>query len=577
VDELHQYRGLFGSHMALTIRRLRRVASFYGASPRFLACSATIGNPGEVAEAICGVPFTVVQGSGAARGPRTLLVWEPRSFLAEDGNARAATQAEAARLFCLLVQNGLGTILFALSRGAAESMSVIARERLGSALADRVAPYRNGYSPGQRREIEEGLKWGRLLGVVATNSLEVGVDIGGLDAAVIAGYPSSKSSLWQQAGRAGRASRPSLAVFIPQERVVDAYYAAHPELLLDGRFEDGVVDLANPLVAASHLVCAAIERPLRRAELSLLGPSALDAVRLALADGRLTRGPGVLTATGAQGHRDVGLRGDAGENYEILGPSGHLGTIDRLHLLREAFPGAVYLHAGARYRVSSVDDGAKRVTVALEPSPVATQVRLHTTVRIEGNVTNLSGNRTAARFGYGPVVVRQTATAYREGPLGRPGNSVLVPLPPGLAYELRTSGWWLAFPASLRRDVEQGDPRRFLAGLHAVEHLMPAAVSLRLLCDPRDIVAVYEEHHAGLGGAALFLFDNRAGGAGIATRAAEQASAILTSALDVVRACACKDGCPRCVVGTSCWRPGEATWKDAAVAVLSRLQDGAVA
>ncbi|HZU77444.1 MAG TPA: Zn-binding domain-containing protein, partial [Dehalococcoidia bacterium] len=571
LDELHQYRGLFGSHLAMVVRRLRRLAAYYACRPQLIACSATVGNPGEVATRIGGVPFEVIEGSGAARGPRTLLIWQPPELKGLAGE-RADAGAEAVGVFTALVRRGLGTILFALSRTAAEAMSMQARERLGPALAGRVAPYRSGYSPAQRREIEEGLKRGWLLGVVSTNALEVGIDIGGLDAAVLAGFPGSKASFWQQAGRAGRGARHSLAVYVPLNRVVDSYYVSHPDELLTGPYEDAVVDLANLRVAEPHLVCAAAELPLRDSELRGFSPVAKEAVARALETGALQHADGALVASGSP-HREVGLRGGGGELFAISSPTGELGTIDPLHVYREAYPGAVYLHGGARYRVIAVEREACRVRVRRLDEALATEPVMQTIVTVGGRDSEqrLQSGRYTLTVGAGPVTVHQTTVAYRERTLRGARQSRLLPLPAGLAYELPTVAWWTVFPAELRRALEAGDPRRFLSGLHALEHVLPAAVSLRLVCDPRDVVAVYEPAHAALGGPALFLFDDRAGGAGLAVRAAERAHEVLRAAYEIVRGCRCAEGCPACVVSASCWRGYDDAGKAAALALLGEV------
>lgn len=573
LDELHLYRGLFGAHLAMVMRRLLRIAALYGARPQIIACSATIGNPAELAERIAGRPFTVIEGSGAARGPRTFVVWRPRLLRSAGSEERADPQGEAVNLFCRLVSEGLGTILFALTRRGAETMLIQARERLGPALGARIAPYRNGYSPDQRRLVEERLKTGELLGVVSTNALEVGIDIGGLDAAVIAGFPGSRTSLWQQAGRAGRGTRSSLVAFVPYERVVDGYYAAHSEELLEGKFEDAIVDLANPSILAAHLACAAAERELRDHELAAFSPAAADAAGLAQAEGLLNRSERGWRANGENLHRGISLRGGTSATFEIEGASGPLGTIDEGHVYREAYPGALYLHEGVRYRVTALDAGIRRVLVMAEPGVLVTEPVLQTTVHVEGagSVRLLQQGKGKVQLATGPLRVRQTTTAFREIRLRGRHFERTVPLSPPLTHELVTSGCWLVVPPAVRAALERRDPRRFVAGLHALEHILPAAVSLRLLCDARDVVATYEVEHAALGGPALFLFDDYAGGAGIAMRAAAVFEELLLAGQAIIGGCPCRDGCPSCILSASCWRRYDDLDKSAAVELVSAL------
>ncbi len=575
LDELHMYRGLFGAHMAMVIRRLLRVAAMYGAAPRLIACSATIGNPGEMAARITGRPFVVVEGSGAARGERSFIVWRPPLVRGAKDGERTDPQAEAVNLFCRMVSEGLGSILFALTRRGAETMLIQARARLGPALAERIAPYRSGYSPEQRREVEERLKRGDLLGVVSTNALEVGIDIGGLDVAIIAGFPGSRTSLWQQAGRAGRGTRGSAVALVPYERVVDAYYAANPEDLLSGRFEDAIVDLENPRIAASHLVCAAAEAVLTDAEAAFLSPVSIEALRLAAADGRLRRTVKGWSSSDEGAHRVVGLRGSTARLLQIGGPAGDLGTIDLAHALREAHPGAIYLHEGERYRVRSLDVKSGRVETNREPGLLVTEPLVQGIVHVE-RVDRRRALRSCCAdvvIGSGAVILRQTTTGYREVRLRGKHPVRTEVLQQALSYEMATFGCWLVVPDPVRKRLEGSDPRRFGAGLHALEHLLPSAVSLRSLCDARDVIATYEIEHETMSGPTLFLLDDCEGGAGIATRAYEIFEDLLASCAEIVRSCKCRDGCPACILSAACWRQYDDVDKSAALSLIVELLD----
>lgn len=575
-DEMHLYRGLFGAHMAMVARRALRVAALYGAEPLVIGCSATVGNPAELGERLLGRPVRVVRGSGAGRGPRTFMVWQPPLLRGAGAGERASAQNEAVNLFCTLVEEGLGTILFALTRRGAEAMSIEARQTLGPALAGRVAPYRSGYTPTQRRLVEEQLKSGELLGVISTNALEVGIDIGGLDAAVIAGFPGSRTSFWQQAGRAGRGERGALVAFVPYPRAVDGYYAAHPEALLAGTHEDAIVDLGNARVLAAHLACAAREVPLRPADPAAFAPAAADAAHLALADGRLAAHEDGLIATQAQNHTAVGLRGAAGAVCRIVGPTGELGTIDEAHFFLETHPGAIYLHNGQRFRVRALDRRHGRVEVTPEPALLLTEPVVQTVVHAEPPHAERAfgpGGETTRLFA-GALTVRRTTISYREiHPYGRTAP-VITPLAEPLTYELATAGLWAVFPPTLRRRLDAAGQRRFFAGLHALEHVLPAAVSLRVLCDARDVIATFEEDHATLGGPALFLYDDYAGGAGVAERLLPDFAELLRLSLAIVRDCACRDGCPACILSVGCWRPFDEPDKSAAIALLGELVGG---
>ena len=558
IDEAHSYRGLFGAHMALTVRRLLRSCAGLGATPRIVVCTATVGNPLELAETLTGRDCTLVHGSGAARGSRTFAVWQ-----SHDGGRRAGdAEGEAVAVLCAAVRAGLGTILFTLTRRGAENAAARARAALGPSLAPKVAPYRSGYAPAQRRELEEKLRDGRLCGVIATNALEVGIDVGGLDVAIVAGFPGSRTALWQQLGRAGRGERPSLGVFVPYPRAVDGYYAAHPGDLRSERFEDAAIDLGNAHVAGAHLVCAAAEAPLRDEELPLFGPAARIGLEDALSAGRLKRSGERYLATDPRPHAAVSLRGGAGESFSMFSAGKAIGTLDAVHLGLEAYPGATYLHAGERFRVLSVDLTRRAVELTHDGDAAETLPIVQTVVQI---AERRPEQATAT------LRVRTTTTGFqRRGPGRSRGEP--IPLAEPLRHDFVTEGFWLLLADERRAAIERRDGAAFLAGLHALEHLLPSAVALLCACDARDVLATAVADHGALGGAAVFLYDACEGGAGIAARVRRRNAELLRLAEAIVAGCRCRDGCPRCVLSGICWRQHTGQEKRVARELIGGLQ-----
>ena len=370
VDELHSFRGIFGSHVAHLLRRLRRLAHHYGADPTFVCCSATIGQPERLASALCGVPVEPVLDDGSPRGERLVAVWNPQPLDAVTG-ARLSSNGETAGLVAELVRSGQKTIAFCRSRRSTEVVAADVRRRVPSRLRRRVKPYRGGYLADERREIEEELFGGRLDGVIATSALELGIDVGGLDAVVLNGFPGTIASFWQQAGRAGRSARASAAVLVAGSDQLDQWLASHPHELVTRPPEPVVVNPANPYVADAHLRCAAHEKPLTHAD-ERYWPGLLDEVvlRLALDDQVVVRcrargrGPQALYSAGGWPAHGVGLRVGSGGQVMLRTTEGDaVGTVELGRACEQAHPGAAYLHAGQSWRVVELDLDERQAVV----------------------------------------------------------------------------------------------------------------------------------------------------------------------------------------------------------------------
>jgi DEAD/DEAH box helicase domain-containing protein len=573
VDELHAFRGIFGSHVAHLLRRLRRLAHHYGADPTFVCCSATIGQPERLASAVCGVPVEAVLDDGAPQGERLVAVWNPPP-LDEATGARVSPNGETAGLVAELVRSGQKTIAFCRSRRTTEVVAADVRRRLPSRFRRRVKPYRGGYLADERREIEDELFGGRLDGVVATSALELGIDVGGLDAVVLNGFPGTIASFWQQAGRAGRAGRPSAAVLVAGSDQLDQWMAAHPHELVGRPPEPVVINPANPFVADAHLRCAAHEKPLTHAD-ERYWPGLLDEIvrRLALDDQVVVhergrgRGPQALYAAGGWPSHGVGLRVGAGGQVALRTADGDaVGTVELARACEQAHPGASYLHAGQSWRVVELDlDGRCAV---VEPDDGTTYTVARTDVDIR--VTSCDARRRvgALDVGLGAVEVHQQVTGYqrKDALTGESLGVTPLQLP---RSTLTTRAFWYHVPESLLEAA--GVDRRDAPGaLHAAEHAGIGVLPLFTICDRWDVGGVSTLHQPDIGGPAIVIYDGYQGGAGVAELGYEAAERHVRATASVIDACPCVTGCPSCVQSPKCGNGNDPLDKGAALSLLRR-------
>jgi DEAD/DEAH box helicase domain-containing protein len=571
VDELHAFRGIFGSHVAHLLRRLRRLANHYGADPTFVCCSATIGRPEQLASVVCGVPVEAVVDDGSPQAERLIAVWNPPPLDAATG-ARMSPNGETAGLMAELVRSGQKTIAFCRSRRTTEVVAADVRRRLPSRFRRRVTPYRGGYLADERREIEDQLFGGRLDGVVATSALELGIDVGGLDAVVLNGFPGTIASFWQQAGRAGRSGRPSAAVLVAGSDQLDQWMAAHPHELVGRPPEPVVINPANPFVADAHLRCAAHEKPLTHAD-ERYWPGLLDDVvrRLALDDQVVVhergrgRGPQALYSAGGWPSHGVGLRVGAGGQVALRTVDDEaVGTVELARACEQAHPGASYLHAGQSWRVVELDLDGRRAVV--EPDDGATYTVARTDIDIR--VTSCDARRPlgALEVGVGAVEVHQQVTGYqrKDALTGTSLGVTPLDLP---RSTLTTRAFWYRVPEALL--VTAGVDRRDAPGaLHAAEHAGIGVLPLFTICDRWDVGGVSTLHHADIGGPAIVIYDGYQGGAGVAELGYEAAERHVRATAAVIEACGCTSGCPSCVQSPKCGNGNDPLDKAAALSLL---------
>ncbi len=573
VDEMHAFRGIFGSHVAHLLRRLRRLANNYGADPTFVFCSATIGQPERLASALCGVPVTAVVDDGSPRAERLVAIWNPPP-LDDLTGARASPNGETAGLVAELVRSGQKTIAFCRGRRATEVVAADVRRRVPAPLRRRVKPYRGGYLAEERREIEDELFSGRLDGVIATSALELGIDVGGLDAVVLNGFPGTIASFWQQAGRAGRSGRPSAAVLVAGSDQLDQWMAAHPRELVERAPEPVVVNPANPFVADAHLRCAAHEKPLTHGD-ERYWPGMLDEVVLRLAqedqivvrERPRGRGPQALYAAGGWPAHGVGLRVGSGGQVVLRTPEGDaVGTVERGRACEQAHPGASYLHAGQSWRVVELDLDEREAVV--EPDDGATYTVARTAVDIR--VMSRDDRRMVGAFelGLGAVEVHQQVTGYQRKDTLTGESLGVTPLDLPRST-LTTRGFWYQVPDSLL--AAAGLDRATSPGaLHAAEHAGIGVLPLFTICDRWDVGGVSTLHQPDLGGAVIVIYDGYQGGAGVAELGYEAADRHVEATAEVIEACPCATGCPSCVQSPKCGNGNEPLDKAGALALLHR-------
>jgi DEAD/DEAH box helicase domain-containing protein len=573
VDECHTYRGVFGSHVAQVLRRLRRVCTRYGADPVFILASATTAEPERSARRLTGVPVVAVAGDGSPRGAKEFVLWEPpvSSLRGENGApVKRSTLAEAADLLADLVAAGARTVGFVRSRRAAETVAGLAKAALAdvdATLAEQVAAYRAGYLPYERRKLEQALQDGTIRALAATTALELGVDVAGLDAVVIAGWPGTRASLWQQAGRAGRAGQDSLAVLVARDDPLDTYLVRHPEAVFGHPAEATVLDPDNPYILAPHLCAAAQESPLTDADVDLFGPAAPEVLSALEAEKVLRRRTsGWHWVSRGWAHDLADLRGSGEPIVQLVEPSTGrlLGTVDGGRAHAAVHNGAVYVHQGETYLVERLDLDEHVAFVRPETVDYTTTARDVTDLRVlDVEHTEPWGD---ARLCFGSVEVSSQVVSYVKRRLG--SGEVLgdesLELPP---RHLRTKAVWWTLPDELIPVAPADAP----GAAHAAEHAAIGLLPLFATCDRWDIGGLSTARHPDTGLLTVFVHDGHPGGAGFAERGFQAAAPWLRATRETIALCPCPSGCPSCVQSPKCGNGNDPLDKAGAVKLLDAL------
>ncbi|MFE7312794.1 DEAD/DEAH box helicase [Streptomyces sp. NPDC057555] len=582
IDECHTYRGVFGSHVAQVIRRLRRVCARYGSEPVFLLASATAAEPAQAASRLTGLPVAEITQDTSPRGELVFALWEPplTELHGEQGApVRRTATAETADLLTDLAVQGVRTVAFVRSRRGAELIALIAQERLAEvdrSLPARIAAYRGGYLPEERRALERALHSGELLGLAATTALELGVDVSGLDAVVIAGYPGTRASLWQQAGRAGRAGQGALAVLVARDDPLDTYLVHHPEALFDRPVESTVLDPDNPYVLAPHLCAAAAELPLTEADFPLFGPEAAGLLPQLEAANLLRRRATAWYWTRRERAADLtDIRGQGGSPVQVVeaGTGRLLGTVDAAAAHSTVHDGAVHLHQGRSYLVRHLDLADHVALVEEANPPYSTTARDTTAISVLETDSEVPWGD--ARLCFGSVEVTNQVVSFLRRKLitGEVLGETKLDLPP---RTLRTRAvWWTVTEDQL--DAARVGPQQLGGALHAAEHASIGMLPLFATCDRWDIGGVSVPLHPDTLLPTVFVYDGHPGGAGFAERAFQTAADWLAATRSAIAACECEAGCPSCIQSPKCGNGNDPLHKRGAIRLLTELLRGAPA
>jgi len=568
VDEAHVLRGVFGSHVATVLRRLRRTAALHGGDPKFVLASATIANPQELAESLTGLPFALVDEDGASSGERRVIFRNPPLLDKEKGERRSLL-TEGALVFANLISQGIRTIAFAKTRKGAELIYRYAADRVGVDLAGRISPYRAGYTAKERREIEGRLFRGDLLGVVSTSALELGVDVGSLDAVVCCGYPGSVASIWQQWGRAGRGTDPALAVYIAGRDALDQYLFKNPRRVLGRRVEAARVTLENPYILGPHLLAAAHEAPLDAGDEAYFGPAYRLVATEMMQSGALAASGGRLVYAGGDNPaRKISLRSASSETVLIADTDGELiGTAEASRAPSELHPGATYLHRGMAYEVELLDLVAHRAVARRVPNRFYTRPRIETDVEILEE-TEKHELANGATLSWGRVRTTDSVTYYKKVRVADDREVGVYPLDlPDVILD--TQALWVTLPplpAGARPSFES-----FGGALHAGEHGMIGLLPLFAMCDRADIGGLSTPVHRQSKLPTIFVYDGYPGGVGISRRGYDAFESLARDTLGVIARCPCERGCPACIQSPKCGNWNEPLSKDGAVALLRYL------
>lgn len=574
VDEMHTYRGVFGSHVGCVLRRLRRICRHYGSRPQFIFTSATIANPQELARGLSGLDVRVIDDDGSPRGPRKFVFWNP-PVLGSDGRRRSA-HSEATGLFAGLVADGVRNITFTRARRSAELVLRYAREQLehfDPQLRERVMSYRAGYRPEERREIERQLFDGSLIGVVSTDAMELGVDVGGLDATVLVGYPGTISSAWQQAGRAGRGREEALSVLVALEDPLDQYLMTHPSYFFERGHERVLVNPANEYILAPHICCAAFELPATEQDLLEFGENAPDIAWRLCAEGDLGfRGGRFYYLPDDYPAALVGIRSSSSSRFRIVTRSGQeLGEVDAERAFREVHEGAIYLHQGESYRVVSLNLVSREAVVEPGEFHYYTRAAEEVDLRVVEEVESVPLGAATAHFGR--VEVTSRVVAYRKIDLYSDSVQAVVDLDlPEQSF--LTEGLWFTVPHRLVRRLSD-DGFDLMGSIHAIEHAAIGLTPLVASCDRWDVGGISHPYHLDTGGlATVFIYDAYPGGVGIASACYLRLKELLTETLELLRDCPCEEGCPSCIHSPKCGSGNEPLDKAGALRLLGLILSG---
>jgi DEAD/DEAH box helicase domain-containing protein len=575
LDESHSYSGVMGSHMANLLRRFNRVCELYGSSPQYICCTATIGNPVEHASALIGKEVCLVDSDSSGRGAQSFIFWNPPMYeKSRNFTIRKSSFGETVDLFTNFVQSGFQTIAFARSRQKVERMYVESRNILaGRGVRKTISSYRGGYQGHEREAIEKGLFGGEIDGVISTNALEMGIDIGGLDACIMDGFPGTIMSARQQAGRAGRGSRESIVVLVADSNALDQYYMRNPKDFFRRNCEEAVINVSNRYIQAGHLLCAAMEVPLKAEDARHFGSEYETIVRVLEEEG-LLGGLDAKQCLDPDPHRNVSIRNIDSDSYNMVDKATKKPLerdMTRLQAYREAFEGAVYINKGVPYCVTKLDHEKKQILVEQADDGYYTRSMVSSDIVIKDTVHSKTlPTCNDVKVGFGDVDVTQQVTGYKkvrqrtDDDLGQ--YSLQMP-----KFTLSTEALWLEMPVMFAQAVEAHDCD-FAGGIHAIEHAIIGMYPLHLLADRNDVGGVSATEHPDLAGkSGIFVYDGHQGGVGYAESGYGKIVEMLEVTLRSIEGCPCSEGCPSCIQSPKCGNNNNPLDKDAAIIMLRKM------
>lgn len=564
VDEAHSYRGIFGSHVAHVLRRLRRICRYYGANPQFITCSATLGNPEEFLGGLTGLNFEIISETGAPQNAKTFVLWNPDT---------TSPYTEATTLLIECLKANMKTIVFTKARKITELISMWVTQARPEWAAE-IKSYRAGYLPEERREIESKLFKDELRAVISTSALEVGIDVGGLDACILVGYPGTMISTWQRSGRVGRGEAPSVVFLVGMADAMDQYWMKHPKKFFTMKAESLMVGFENENIAVDHLRCAASEVPLTSDDEAIYGDLFKTLLPDMIKEGQVLESSqgNKWLVTDKNPQRNINIR-DAGQGYQIVyQQTGELiGTIDGMRAFRDCHPGAVYLHQGTQYVVKELQWETHKIIVNDEPVDYYTQVNYEEETEIleELNRRPLGYSPAQCQIKWGKVKITQKFINYEIHRIVDQSIVSTIPLTlPPQTFETRAL--WMILPDYLQRNW-MNEKIHFMGGLHAAEHGTIAMMPLHVVCDRWDLGGISTPAHPQVPQPVIFIYDGYPGGVGLTERAYETMEQLLATTFEMIRDCECEEGCPSCIQSPKCGSGNHPLDKKGALLILSHI------
>ena len=574
IDESHYYKGVFGSNVAFLIKRLKRIANFYGSYPQFILSSATLANPLELANRLTGEDFKLVDNDTSPSGEKDFILYNPfKNYVRKKINTQNAPSVhmETENIFMYMMLKNIQTLCFTVSRKTTELIAMWAKKdmtQVKGKLAHRIAAYRAGYQAQERREIEEGLKSGKYLGVTCTNALELGINIGSLDAVIISGYPGTMISTWQQAGRAGRSNQKSLAVLIAFENQLDQYFMNNPKFFFDKPHENAIIDLKNPILQEAHLLCAAKELPLQRGEAEKyfgISQNVIDGM-VARKDLHENHRGDFIYPYDDSPALDHSLDQISSEEFKVMNNGKLLETMERSQVYREAHEGAILINKGDTYVVNDVNLKSGYVNVSKEVVDYHTMVLNQTDISIRKKLSKTKYGDLTIHFG--ELTVSEDYFKYKKMHFSKAIGTYPLELPP---LKFNTKGLWFTIPKRVQDTLEDMFPNEeevFAGGLHGAEHALIGLFPLHTMCDRFDIGGLSTNYHEDTQEATIFIYDGYEGGIGICEKAVDVFVELLNSTIDMLNNCQCQSGCPACIYSPKCGNDNKPLHKNATKYIL---------